>query len=492
MNDTSDKVQNHADSLYEESGHWHVNTGGETIYAKRMPGKYRTIKWFTMSVWLLFFLGPYLRWSGRQAILFDIPGRKFHIFDITILAQDVWMLSLVLLFFAILLAVVTSIAGRIFCGYFCFQTVWTDIFTFLEEKLEGNPAQRRKLDQSPLSFTKLRIKVSKHALWLLIAMLTGVSFAAWFTDAYQLWHNYITLQAAYAAWAVLGLFTAGTYLLAGYLREQVCFWLCPYARIQSVMYDKETILPYYDFKRGEPRGKLKKSDEAGSAAQGDCIACNQCVAVCPTGIDIREGQQEGCITCALCIDACDSVMEKVNKPIGLIRYASYDEIQGLPTVKVFKRPRVLVYFTILTLALSGIAWGLTHLGSLELKVLHERSPLYVRQSDGSIMNRYELKLLNKVDHEVELTVTAQGIDDLVLTGAETPIAVPSDRVKSHTVFISVPAEKIPGERTPIVFTVVDKDNPNSTAHYESMFIAPEPSEEHHPEEDHQKESSRHD
>ena len=487
MNETSDKVQKNVESLYDEAIHWHVNTGGETIYAKRMPGRYRTIKWFTMSVWLLFFLGPYLRWSGHQAILFDIPGRKFHIFDITILAQDVWMLSLVLLFFAILLAVVTSIAGRIFCGYFCFQTVWTDIFTFIEDKLEGNPAQRRKLDQAPLSFNKLRIKVSKHVLWLLIAMLTGVSFAAWFTDSFQLWHDYFTLSAAPAGWAVLGLFTAGTYLLAGYLREQVCFWLCPYARIQSVMYDTETILPVYDYKRGEPRGKLKKSEEAAALKQGDCIDCNQCVAVCPTGIDIREGQQEGCITCALCLDACDSVMEKVNKPKGLIRYASFDEIEGKSTVKFYKRPRVLVYITILTLALMGILWGITHLGTLEMRVLHERSPLYDMQSDGSIMNRYELKLLNKVDHKVELTVTAKGIDGMTLTGAETTIPVNPDQVKSHTVFISVPADKIPGERTPVTFTVVDKNSPSSTASYESMFIAPESFEEHH-----QEESNHHD
>ncbi|HEY0635280.1 MAG TPA: cytochrome c oxidase accessory protein CcoG [Gammaproteobacteria bacterium] len=470
MNETSDKVQKHVDSLYEEAGHWHVNTGGETIHAKRMPGRYRTIKWLTMSVWLIFFLGPYLRWSGRQAILLDIPGRKFHIFDITILAQDVWMLSLVLLFFAILLAVVTSIAGRIFCGYFCFQTVWTDIFTFIEDKLEGNPAQRRKLDQAPLSFTKLRIKASKHALWLLIAMLTGISFAAWFTDAYQLWHDFFTLQAAPAAWAVLGLFTAGTYVLAGYLREQVCFWLCPYARIQGVMYDKETILPYYDFKRGEPRGKLKKGEEAG--ALGDCIDCNQCVAVCPTGIDIREGQQEGCITCGLCLDACDLVMKKIDKPKGLIRYASYDEIQGLPTIPFYKRPRVLVYMTILSLALIGILWGITHLGSLELKVLHERSPLFVRQSDGSIMNRYELKILNKVDHDVRLTVRATGIDAMTVKGNEAAIVAAPGRVKSHTIDITVPADKIPGERSTITFTIVDNDAPEVSATYNSMFIAP--------------------
>lgn len=477
MSETSNKVHHNVEALYDEAGHWHVNTGGETIHAKRMPGKYRNLKWLTMSVWLIFVFGPYLRWGDRQAILFDIPGRKFHIFDLTILAQDVWMLSLVLLFFAILLAVVTSIAGRIFCGYFCFQTVWTDIYTYIEEKLEGNPTQRRKLEKAPLSFAKLRIKAIKHTLWLLIGMVTGVSFAAWFTDAYQLWHDYFTLQAAPVAWAVLGMFTAGTYILAGYMREQVCFWLCPYARIQGVMYDTETILPFYDFKRGEPRGKLRKDDEAAVAKLGDCIDCNQCVAVCPTGIDIRQGQQEGCITCALCLDACDSVMDKISKPRGLIRYASYDEIQGVPTIPLLKRPRVLVYFSILTLALIGIIYGLTHLGSLELRVLHERSPLFVTQSDGSILNRYELKILNKLDHDVDIAVAVSGIDGMVLSAIDNVIKAAPGHVKSHTVYVTVPAEKIDEERTPITFIVTNKSAPDDMAKYESMFMAPE--NEHH-------------
>jgi len=249
------------DDIYEEAANWHVNTGEEKIHAKRVSGRWRRLKWITQGVWLIFFLGPYLRWNGRQAVLFDIPNRQFHIFDITILPQDVWMLALVLLFFAMLLAAVTSIAGRVYCGFFCFQTAWTDVFTWLEEKIEG-----------------------KWFIWFLISVLTGISFVAWFTDAYQLWHD--------------ALFTVGTLVLAGKLREQACFWLCPYARIQGVMYDKETILPTYDFNRGEPRGRLKKGKVP--EGQGDCIDCKQCVAVCPTGIDIRMGQQEGCITCSLC------------------------------------------------------------------------------------------------------------------------------------------------------------------------------------------------
>ena len=462
--------QGHVDALYDESHHWHINTGGETIHAKRMPGKFRTLKWITASVWLIFFLGPYLRWGDRQAILFDIPNRKFHIFEITILPQDVWMLSLVLLFFAILLAAVTSIAGRVFCGYFCFQTVWTDVFTWIEEKLEGNPSKRRKLDQSPLSFTKLRIKAVKHALWLLIAMLTGLSFAAWFTDARELWHGYLTLNASSTAWAVLAMFTVGTYVLAGHMREQVCFWLCPYARIQGVMYDKETILPAYDFVRGEPRGKLKKGQAV--EGQGDCIDCNQCVAVCPTGIDIRQGQQEGCITCALCLDACDSVMDKVSKPRGLIRYASLDQLEGKFQPSLFKRPRVLVYFTIMSLAALGILYGLTHLGALELKVLHERQPLYVLQSDGSIQNKFEIKILNKTDKDLRVQLSVEGLEGAKLIGADEPWHTTPGDITAHAVFVKVPRKDVTQERLPLTFVVHGSDRKELSSKYESMFFGP--------------------
>jgi len=456
-------------SLYDEHDHWHVNTGEQKIHAKRMAGRFRTLKWLTSSVWLVFFLGPYLRWDGRQAVLFDIPARQFHLFGITILPQDVWMLALVLLFFAILLAVVTSVAGRVFCGFFCFQTAWTDVYTWLEEKLEGPPYKRRKLDAAPWNVAKLRVKLTKHTLWLLIALLTGVSFAAWFTDAYQLWGDYFTLQAHPAAWVVLVMFTAGTYYLAGFMREQVCFWLCPYARIQGVMYDTETILPTYDFHRGEPRGKLKKGQ---AAASGDCIDCNLCVAVCPTGIDIREGQQEGCITCALCLDACDSVMDKIHRARGLIRYASLNELQGQPAKPLFKRPRVLVYSAIILFSVVGIVYGLTHLGSIELKVLHERQPLFVRQSDGSIQNKYELKVLNKTEADLGLRLTTSGIDGMILVGANEPLLARPGRVSAFTVFVRVPEETLKNKVTPIVFQLTSPGQPDVKTAYTSMFMSP--------------------
>ena len=475
MQESSEAVEGTAfDDLYKSANDFHLNTEVGKVHAKRMPGRFRTFKWITASVWLVFFLFPYLRWGDRQAILLDIPARKFHIFDLTILPQDVWMLAMVLLFFAILLAVVTSIAGRVFCGFFCFQTVWTDVYTWIEDRLEGAPHKRRKLDKAPWNAHKVGIKATKHFLWLAIAMLTGVSFAAWFTDAYQLWADYVTLQAPFAAWVVLGMFTGGTYLFAGFMREQVCFWLCPYARIQGVMYDRETILPSYDYNRGEPRGKLKKGQKADAADRGDCIDCSQCVQVCPTGIDIRHGQQEGCITCALCIDACDSVMDKVGLPRGLIRYASLAELEGRKPAPLFKRPRVLVYTVIILAAISGLAYGLSTLAAVELKVLHARQPLFVRLSDGSIQNRYELKVLNKTDQALQGNLTVTGIAGATFDGVENPIPLEPGDVTSRTLFVQVPADRLNEKVTPIRFVVETGGKDGFRTEYESMFQGPRP------------------
>jgi cytochrome c oxidase accessory protein FixG len=471
--DVSDSVENsHAnlEDVYEGIEHWHVNTGGETIHAKRMPGKFRTIKWLAASVWLVFFLGPYLRWGDRQAIIFDIPNRKFQIFDITILPQDVWMLSLLLLFFAILLAAVTSVAGRVYCGYFCFQTIWTDIFTLIEEKLEGNPAQRRKLDKAPWTGKKIALKGVKHLIWIAIGALTGLSFTLWFGDAFEMWYGYLTFNAEPVAYASIAVFTFFTYLFGGHMREQVCFWLCPYARIQGVMMDKETIVPAYDFNRGEPRGKLRKG--AIEEGKGDCVECNQCIAVCPTGVDIREGQQEGCITCGLCLDACDSVMDKIGKPHGLIRYTSWDALEGKPQLPIYKRPRPLIYVTIMTLALSGILYGLTHLGSMELKVIHSRSPLFVQMSDGTIQNKYDVKVLNKLDHNVEVVVSAAGPEGLELLDSDKPLALKSGKLTSRTMFMKMPADKLLQSRVPVEITVHNVDNPQDSVTYNSAFFGP--------------------
>ena len=466
--------QQAVDDLYEESVHWHLNTGDETIHAKRMGGYWRNIRWLTASTWLIFFIGPYFQWDGRQAVLFDIPNRQFHILGVTILPQDFWMLSLTLLFFALLLAVVTALAGRIYCGFFCFQTVWTDVFTWLEDKLEGNPQKRRKLDKAPLSFTKVRIKLTKHLLWLAISVLTGISFVAWFYGAIDLWRDIFTLQASSVAYGCIALFTAGTYVLAGYMREQACFWLCPYARIQGVMIDQTTVVPTYDYHRGEPRGRIKKGETEEDRTTGDCVDCKQCIAVCPTGVDIRHGQQEGCIMCALCIDACDEVMEKIGRPKGLIRYESYESMEAnRKPLPLYKRPRVWVYSSIMSLALIGIAYGLTSLAPLELKVIHNRQPLFVLQSDGSIQNKYVLKILNKMGEDIPVKISASGPKGLVLVDSDKQIEARHGNVTPHTVFVRVPKQNLEQETTPIVFTVTgDYNKKTLSGDRKSVFIGP--------------------
>ena len=473
-NETSDNPEINAEKsaaeLYAEADHWHVNTGDEIIHAKRMPGKFRDLKWMSMMVWLVFFLGPYLRWNDKQAILFDVPNRKFHIFDITILPQDVWLLALMLLFFAILLAAVTSVAGRVFCGYFCFQTIWTDVFTLIEEKLEGSPAKRRKLDNAPWSAEKIKLKIAKHSAWLAIGFVTGFSFTAWFTDAYQLWVDIFTFEAGLFVYVLLGAFTLGTYILAGIMREQTCFWLCPYARIQGVMYDTQTILPTYDIERGEPRGKLSKGQPM--EGNGDCISCNQCVAVCPTGIDIRGGQQEGCITCGLCIDACDSVMDKIGKPRGLIRYASLDEMHNVEVKPFFKRPRVLIYAGIIVFAVTGILYGLLNLGTYDLKVIHERQPLFVQMSSGAIQNKYDLKILNKTDQEMNISIVVTGAEGIETQGIREKMTLPPSKLTTFTVFIRIPKKHIHKERTPIYFTIESYQEFGDSIDYQSMFYGP--------------------
>lgn len=461
--------------LYRDFEMWSVNTGGRTIHAKRMPGLFRRIK--TISHWALwapFFLFPYVRWNGRQAILMDIENRQFHAFGLTVLPQDIWMLSLVLLVAAMGLFAATSVASRVWCGFFCFQTVWTDIFTWIEEKTEGAPNARRKLDNASWSFDKLKRKAAKHAAWIAMSLLTGISFSIWFVDAFDYWSMLLRFELPVVGWITLTMFLLGTYILAGFLREQTCFWLCPYARIQGVMTDTQTILPTYDVPRGEPRGKLKGGAASTSAdRQGDCVDCFQCVQVCPTGVDIREGQQLGCITCGLCIDACDSVMDKVGKPRGLIRYMSFDEVSGKPRKTMFQHTRSWVYVGIILAACAGIFWGLTHLGSLTLNVLHERQPLYVVMSDGSIQNRYEFKVLNKTSADFKVKVIAEGgIPGQTLIGVDDDQGTIHGRSTSFTVFVRVPAGKIENEVTPITFRIQKTDDPSVMASYDSKFYAP--------------------
>ena len=372
---------------------------------------------------------------------------------------------MILLFLAILLAAMTTVLGRVFCGYFCFQTIWTDIFTFVENKLEGPPAKRRKLEKAPWSFTKIRIKVSKHIIWLAIATLSGVTWMLYFGVS---WADYFDGSISSTTFNITAAISLGAYTFAGHMREQACLWICPYARIQGAMVDKQTIMPTYDHYRGEQRGKLKKGQYA--EGQGDCIDCNQCVAVCPTGVDIRQGQEYGCITCGLCIDACDSVMIKVNKPTGLIRYTSLDEMKfNKPLKAIYKRPRVIVYSTILLVALSILTYGIFTLAPMELKVLHDRQPLFVQLSNGAYRNKYELKVMNKTDKPMLVDISFESeIDNLKPIKELTSVEIPTGNVKSIYVYLKA-FEKDVGDNNDVIFSVISD---SASLKYKSSFFTP--------------------
>lgn len=458
--------------LYINTPLWDINTGQTTVHAHRIPGKYRNLKWLATSLYLIFFFGPYLRWEGRQAVLFDIPARKYHIFSVTIWPQDIWMLALLLLTFFITLFVVTALAGRVFCGYICWQTVWTDIYTWVEEQFEGQPHQRRHLDAEPWTFRKFRVKFLKHSVWIVLSALTGIAFVAYFIDVFDLWRRYLTLQGPPVIWIAPVPFLVGSYIGVGYLREQFCFWLCPYARIQGVMTDQETILPTYDVQRGEPRAKIKEDHEDEEHHHGDCIMCNLCVAVCPTGVDIRKGQQEGCITCGMCIDACDTVMEKVGRPKGLVRYASLNEVFGVRKKPLYLRPRLIVYALILAAAWGGVFYGITHLSPVKLTVLHERQPLFVRLSDGSIQNKYTVKIANKTESPLDFELKLVGLEGAGLTVIPEKIAVASGEVGSAIVLVHARPESLENSSLPIYFSVQSRSGSGLGDRYRSMFVSP--------------------
>jgi cytochrome c oxidase accessory protein FixG len=448
-----------------------VHTGG-TVHAKRMPGMFRTVKWVTASLWLALFLGPYLRWDGHQALLFDLGNRQFHIFGLTILPQDIWILAMILLFFSLLLAASTAVAGRLWCGYFCFHTVWTDVFTWIEEKLEGQPNKRIKLDESSMSLEKLKVKVPKHLIWGAIGFMTAFSFVAYFVDSIDLWVRLFAFEWSSTETSVILILGAATYFFAGILREQTCIGFCPYARIQGAMIDTQTVLPTYDVERGEPRGRMKRAKPGEEVeALGDCIDCNLCVAVCPTGVDIRRGQQFGCITCGLCIDACDSVMEKIKKPKGLIRYASLAEFGGLVLPPVWKRPRVLVYTAIMGLAAIAMVWGLLTMSPIDVKALHERSPLYVQMSDGNIQNKWTIKVVNKSNFPMQAEITVEGPEGMTFV-ADKVITVAPGNVGATTLLVKIPKKLLTESRVPLKINVVDLNNPSIKATYESDFLGP--------------------
>jgi cytochrome c oxidase accessory protein FixG len=383
------------------------------IYPREVDGVFARLRNASMIALLGAFYGTaWLQWDGRQALLFDLPARKFYVLGLVLWPQDFFFLSWLLIIAALSLFFFTALAGRLWCGYACPQTVWTEAFLWMERVVEGRGPARRKLDAAPWTAEKIRRKFAKQTLWIAFALWTGFTFVGYFTPIRELGVAVFTWSLG--GWEMFWILFYGfaTYGNAGFMREQVCKYMCPYARFQSAMFDRDTLIISYDRERGEPRGSRARGTDAKTLKLGDCIDCRMCVQVCPTGIDIRNGLQYECIACAACIDACDGVMDKMLAPRGLIRYSTQHAMEGRKTHVA--RPRVLVYAAILASLAVGFVAALLLRTPLELDVIRDRNALYREARPGYVENVYTLRIINKDAVTHRYTVTANGLPTLTL------------------------------------------------------------------------------
>jgi cytochrome c oxidase accessory protein FixG len=455
------------------------------VYPQRIWGKFRSAKWAILVVLLLiYYLVPWIRWdrgpgAPDQAVLVDMAGRRAYFFWIEIWPQEVYYLAGLLILGAFGLFFATSLLGRVWCGFTCPQTVWTDLFMQVERWVEGDRNARIKLDGEPFSPGKAIRKLAKHGIWLAIALATGGAWAMYFDDAPTLLRNFFTGRAGELQYVFVGLFTATTYVLAGWAREQVCIYMCPWPRFQAAMFDEHTMLVTYEEWRGEPRGPLKRA-AAEDKPQGDCIDCGLCVRVCPTGVDIRQGQQLACIGCGLCVDACNSVMAKINRPLELITYdalsAQADRAAGRPPKRRFIRPRTVLYFVMILAIGIGMLTTLSQRARLDVSLLADRAPLFVRLKDGGIQNGYTLKILNMLREPGTFSLEVEGLPGLQtrLIGSDSSrIAVAPDEVGTFRLLLQVPKGAAPAGSSPITVRVTNLANGEVTVH-DATFNAPTP------------------
>lgn len=439
-----------------------------SIHPRSVKGRFRNLKTgILILAYLTFFLLPWLRWerdSGpSQAVLFDIPGRQFYLFDLVVFAQDIFWLASLLVIAALLLFFVTGLAGRVFCGYFCFQTLWTDFFIFIESRIQGERPARLRLAAQPWNVEKVLKLGATHFLWLAFAFLTGLGFIFYWADAPTLLRDFFSGEAARAAYVTAGILTLTTYTFAGLVREQVCTFMCPYARFQSVMFDRDTLIVSYDAIRGEgslgrakPNREFRSHEDRQSAGVGDCIDCGYCVQVCPTGIDIRDGLQIQCIHCALCIDACDSIMDKQGWDRGLIRYTSESSLQGKQTR--WLKFKTIGYGLVLLLVTGFLFFSIANRAELDAVVNQVRQPLFVQMADGSTQNSYEISLANKTQQSLDIELDILGLPGAVLDlgRVEEIILGPSQRT---TVLARVRYHPEVGNdaRLPMIFEIRDRE-----------------------------------
>lgn len=439
------------------------------IYPKLAHGNFRLVKWIAMASMLaVYYVLPWIRWDRgdgipNQAVLADFESEKFYFFMIEIWPQEAYYLAGLLILASLFLFLITSLLGRVWCGYACPQTVWTDLFIWVERIFEGDRAARKRLDNSPMSTNKALRKTGKHIVWLIIAFWTGGAFILYWHDAPTVAKGWFTGEAPLSAYWFAGILTFTTYYLAGKLREQVCIYMCPWPRIQGALTDEHALNVTYRYDRGEPRGPKRKSDSWDN--RGHCIDCNQCVQVCPMGIDIRDGSQLECIHCALCIDACDTMMKAIDLPTGLIAYDTETAVaaraagQTSPKYKLI-RPRTVLYATLMAAIATLMLFGLTTKATFEVNVLKDRSPPYIELSDGNVRNGYTLKLVNKSTLTREMKVALSGLEGATFSiigfsekfASEIIVPVGAHGVDRYRVLVTAPAMT---SQTTLVFTVTD-------------------------------------
>ncbi len=450
----------------------------EQIYPREAKGRYATWRW--VCVWLtqLAFYGlPWLNWNGRQALLFDLTTRKFYIFGVVLWPQDFIYLAALLIIAAYLLFLVTAIAGRVWCGFSCPQTVYTEIFLWVERKIEGTRSARMALDRQGPSLRKTGKKVAKHLAWGAIALWTGFTFVGYFTPIQDLVHEVRTFNFGPWEWFWILFYSLATYGNAGWLREQVCKYMCPYARFQSAMFDQDTLIITYDDKRGEPRGALnKKAAKDGTQARlGDCIDCTLCVQVCPTGIDIRNGLQYECIGCAACVDACNSVMDKVERPRGLIRYSTDHAMENNFNATQIRRramrPRVLIYTSILALIIIAVCTSLFLRTPLKMDVIRDRGSMGREVEDGMIENVYRLQIMNTSEQQQHFKIAVSGLPGLALVTREEVTLQPTETL-GWPVRLRVPHGVGEKGSNKIHIELQSLDDPSLHVRESAVFIVP--------------------
>ena len=465
------------------------------VYPKAVDGTFRKLKWAIMGVTLgIYYITPWIRWdrgpyAPDQAVLVDLANRRFFMFGIEIWPHEFYYVAGMLVMAGIGLFLVTSAVGRAWCGYSCPQTVWTDLFQHIERAIDGDRNAQFRLQDAPWGPKKIAKRLSKWTVWLLVAMATGGAWIFYFADAPTLAREFFTGEAAFVAYATVGVLTATTFIFGGFMREQVCVYMCPWPRIQAAMMDEKSLTVTYKDWRGEPRGSVKKA-EAQPGSFGDCIDCNQCVAVCPTGIDIREGPQIGCITCALCIDACDKVMDQVGRPRGLIDYVTSEDAElekagqaHTPVLKTLFRPRTILYFSVWGAIGMAMLFAVGNRTRIDISANHDRNPLYVQLADGDVRNAYTANLRNMENRPRTMEISMSGLGQAVLWSSEgaretagqtVTVKVPADSVGRVRLFVAAPGAG--PQREEFSFTVQAEDDRTAQDTHDVFFERPERAE----------------